>query len=841
MCVAPRPDPTPIRPGRSDEHRASLHAHAVTDEVIDDAGIITITSHRQHRAVCPEVPAGAVTYPARVDEYVGLDGDPLHVVRPDTPTVDENGRARKYVVAPGSPGILTIPSMLDRIGTARTMIITEGIGKTLAGCSHAPTDAIVVGINGVYGWTAGSGSRGPSGETRLHPDLAAIAETVAQVIIIPDADVETNAAVHAAVRGLATHIPGLLVGRVPQVDGDDHTGLDDHLGAVDDPARALTKIISRAVPIERIERPADPPRVGDLAVDAEQMVTREWVRYTAADGQQAEGWRHRWPWAVRIDRTIVTTDDYGATTVRHSLTGGHSDSPSRTVTVVVEDADLTALRDGVSALLRRVGGWAWDRRPGDDPDIIRAIRATGAVAGVEHRIARTGWTDGAGGTAVYAAPQGAIGGDGPAGDPPETVVQRRMALGSGSPHAAIRDALGVIEACGDPAPAAAVLAMGVAAIAGVTGVGKIWLYGPNGAGKTITAGWGSSIAGPLLGDPLDPPWSLAVDTAGVLKQAGIGCQNFLRWMDDFRISASARTNDAMVEAVEGISREGRRSRLRSTGDGGFAAVEGDTARPLDLITSEQSPSVVYAAGGSQASIERVLSIPVRPASDPRPTLSVDAVRRMTAMRSGGGMADLGAAVIRTIAEHCTEQRLTATAWLAEAEAIRTTVEPTEAEMPGTSPRARQVASLPLAGLAIMELVARHHGEPPAPWSRLRQVIIKAALVHSAVELASESASTERTVEAVRAVLASGRARMADETAIDRVPVIGARRTDGGVALIPTVVADVLRMPEARVREGLGAVAEPGPGGKATHVVRIGSARVRCYVLPPEVWGCDDDD
>jgi putative DNA primase/helicase len=143
-------------------------------------------------------------------------------VRPDNPTVDDDGRPRKYLFPKGAK----VPFNRLRDGeTYDRMIIVEGTKQQYATLSHAPAEFAVYGMSGCWGWKNG--------------DL-----TVAKgrtVFLLLDADMSSNQDVWVAAEAFAKQLVkyGAKEVRFVSTTGQGKEGVDDVLaGFRDDEQRA---------------------------------------------------------------------------------------------------------------------------------------------------------------------------------------------------------------------------------------------------------------------------------------------------------------------------------------------------------------------------------------------------------------------------------------------------------------------------------------------------------------------------------------------------------------------------------------------------------------------------
>ena len=177
---------------------------------------------------------------------------PLHQSRPDTPRLNDKGKAVKYETPSGSSMALDVhPFVKDKLGDPNTpLFVTEGIKKGDALVSHG---LCAVALIGVWNWR---GTNGLGGKTAL-PEWEDIALNGREVFIVFDSDVMTKKPVHTALarlKGFLEHRGAKI--KLIYLPGDDANkqGVDDYLVAghsVDD----LFALASSELRTFKIKRP----------------------------------------------------------------------------------------------------------------------------------------------------------------------------------------------------------------------------------------------------------------------------------------------------------------------------------------------------------------------------------------------------------------------------------------------------------------------------------------------------------------------------------------------------------------------------------------------------------
>jgi hypothetical protein len=208
------------------EHRDYLRRAAITDDVIDAAGVF---SRAQGFYGCPEI----------VFPWFRPAGEVVEQIRPDVPPAS----LPKYLFPASTVPVVSVhPLVRERVADASVpILIVEGTKQYLAAVSHLPEGHAAVGIGGCTGWVH---------EGAAVPDMAAIPWEGREVIVAFDADTATNHDVWVAASALTEVLltNGASLVRYAEVPGMGKAGLDDALAAAPDPRTALANIIRRAKP-----------------------------------------------------------------------------------------------------------------------------------------------------------------------------------------------------------------------------------------------------------------------------------------------------------------------------------------------------------------------------------------------------------------------------------------------------------------------------------------------------------------------------------------------------------------------------------------------------------------
>jgi Domain of unknown function (DUF3854) len=224
-------------PGLLPHHRDLLHASAISDEVIRGRGYQSVRrpsagdSSPREMLKRLAIPGWARSDDAR---YPGLLM-PLYrptgeiagwQYRPDNPPKDpKTGKVRKYASQVGRPSVVDVhPLSHDAIIDPRVPLwITEGVKKADALRSRGQC---AVALPGVWNWRSAHGTLG---------DWEDICLKGRDVRVCYDADILTNMMVRKAAQRLSAWLkskgarPALVY--PPELDGEQHKGVDDFLAA----------------------------------------------------------------------------------------------------------------------------------------------------------------------------------------------------------------------------------------------------------------------------------------------------------------------------------------------------------------------------------------------------------------------------------------------------------------------------------------------------------------------------------------------------------------------------------------------------------------------------------
>lgn len=239
------------------EHAAFLAAQAVDVDLAVRLGVRSLTGRSDN----PQdgVWSNWANHPAILFPWTNEAGKVEYQVRPDNPTEDSRGRARKYVFHKEMTPVLWAVRLVPG---ATKVVIVEGTKQCLAAASYAPAGVSVYGIAGCRMWQV---------KGLPIPDLSDAVEN-REVVVILDADAAENPQVFDAGTelGAALVSEGATKVTFGRLVGSGTAGLDDILAAkrVDQRAGHLARIISgaKAKPADsrpKGKRKTEPKATGD--------------------------------------------------------------------------------------------------------------------------------------------------------------------------------------------------------------------------------------------------------------------------------------------------------------------------------------------------------------------------------------------------------------------------------------------------------------------------------------------------------------------------------------------------------------------------------------------------
>ncbi|WP_217552039.1 hypothetical protein [Streptomyces sp. GbtcB6] len=248
--------------GLSPEHRAFLNSQAITDDVIEEFGIRSVTGpedipdeiYGPWHGFLGEAEKGILFWwpvPGREE--------PVPQYRPDVPIETPDGKIHKYLLPKGCGSFVAV--FREPTGDA-PVLLPEGTKQTHAALSWAPPEWGIAGVPGCHNW-AGADLSWADGR---------------KVIVLFDADISANSDVWDAAAGIkeALEVEGadeVVFARLAGAKSKE--GLDDVLGRRPEDRRTsyLAKISDMATgklgrrPKQKARKPdpVDPPDTGGRA------------------------------------------------------------------------------------------------------------------------------------------------------------------------------------------------------------------------------------------------------------------------------------------------------------------------------------------------------------------------------------------------------------------------------------------------------------------------------------------------------------------------------------------------------------------------------------------------
>lgn len=863
----------------SNEHRAYLHDAAISDEVINDFGIYSASGKEalpeKLRETVHAFPGIVFPKPSVGSAEAGFEDFGIWPqYRPDNP----GDEGPKYIGAKGSGGYLSIaPSqrhLLAKKGV--TVLIVEGTKQHLAALSALGLDSatLVAGVEGCWGWSTGSA---PS------RDLNELAAAAGKVVVAFDADITTNPNVYDAGAALVSALPTCRVAFVA-VPGGKSTGLDDALARVPSAERRtyFEALIKGARPLSK-RRPKPVTNRGRAHIDLDRLE----IGFVETTEKGKETWN-------TLTDFVVTVDE--VRTAVHDLMLGTAPKPETLATVtfrrrvdgrVIErsctDVPYAALHS-LTMLLDYLGGATVAvKRPTDlagEREVLQAIRET-APDEQREELFRTGYVE-VDGRLAYLTPKGALLADGMTGAMTARLsggLERLDLADTSSMRASeVRAAWEANlhfarERFSRPEVPVILLGYATLVLTGVRPHGSVGVFGKPGSGKTTAFRW---VADHFWRErEVHAIISATANAAGALGQ-GLHQMPFV--LDDARPSAMSRRDE---ETNEGVM-----SQIRHAYDGPTSAksrlgageskteqaakrgewhglILGGERLPMDASADSTRQRILTVHVAEGESILESSSVEGRVSPDLEFAEHAEAgyprvVAGSLLQHFLGEMETLGEGLAgqRAFAARVDEARAAlAAALLAQA----------RKQVPEMLERQAEVAAAPLAGYALYLRTAVHFGamteaQVEAEMEAAKRLVLEAAIAHHRRYVAPATLRWMRVVDVLREAVASDRARLAEsdgraESASERaranVPVIGKVLGTGDVALLPAAAVEVLRrapefvgVAEAQV-ENLLEAQLLRDGGRARRQARIGGQRVRCWVLPQDVWadpvGASDSD
>jgi hypothetical protein len=252
--IAPPKSFFPPHHGRrlAEHHARYLDERGVTSEVAEAAGYWTAWRPSEHPEAFSEYQRRRT--PTLIASHYSPDGKTVSwQKRDDRPGKDRKGKVQKWVSPPGEKArsVLSVhPWMLQEVRSgAGPLWLCEGLTR---GHALAPLGIAAVTYAGCYSWQ----KDGEPLECWHYVNLSG-----RLVYDVPDADAKSNENVQKAqaerVAYLESRGARVLVINVPEVNGDEHAGLDDYIAAggdLDELARSAEPFVRVDVGRERLKR-----------------------------------------------------------------------------------------------------------------------------------------------------------------------------------------------------------------------------------------------------------------------------------------------------------------------------------------------------------------------------------------------------------------------------------------------------------------------------------------------------------------------------------------------------------------------------------------------------------
>lgn len=369
--------------------RTLIESGIPLDYAVHDIGIYTA---RTIEDMPEDLKEYANVLPGTIFPLRSPDGTLIHQVRRDTIPQPKLGRkaSSKYLQPKSTGALVTMhPNQLDRVGVATEIWIIEGTKQGVCASYYAPTDVLVLAIQGCTGWMSeGTGV----------PDLSQVVLDGVNVTIFFDADRSTKRGVYDAGVNLASYLTNLGAASVRYAAraGQGTAGLDDVLGKLPYDRRAGFMANLAANSSERPgRRPAAPLKTLATAVIECDMASG--TTYQISSDEQTPP-RVVFDAAARIVEVLNMADP---------------DDPDKIIAPVLRLEVAIASSEGAdkfeaiitSDKLNEIGSWLDQHPEGagvsiarpvdkkDHAEIANAVRACEREETIAvHAVPRTGWT-----------------------------------------------------------------------------------------------------------------------------------------------------------------------------------------------------------------------------------------------------------------------------------------------------------------------------------------------------------------------------------------------------------------------------------------------------------------
>lgn len=865
-------------------HTKVLEQSAITEDQARDWGIYSALA-------ASDLPDGLSGYghipnalPAIVFPIRRADGSVVHQMRLDTPLPGEDGKpgGTKYLQDKGTGSIVNVPEcMVARFDdpTITKKVIIEGTKQTIAGCLHAPDDVAIAGIQGCANFSR-EGVPLPDWNQLIKPDD--------DVVIVFDADWQTNHNVWTAAKNLKGHLENNCFARVriAVISGGGKLGLDDALYSTNEDlrARAFQALLDRAT--DKLGR--EPKRKAESAVKTiptaievrmdDGVIVRTPLAPTVP-GAPAAPEETVLGAAARIVEVESVLDEAGDGSAAVMLT--------LEVAVRVEGRPKPATHQVkvLSSQLSNIGSWLdklphglgvgipRETRPNDE--IANAIRTAEAERTHVSVLPRMGWyldSESEDGVWRWCDGKGAIGPTGKAyhlrGRPGAKDFQAidlpdPAEIDTVTIRTRVRDFILTRELI-QPAKRFAwdVAIAGYAlSFLGVTPNAALAYFGPPSSGKSTIA---QAIAAAL-----SPSWAPRSGSAMATfnaRPAGMdllanGLSHCFLHVDDLKPDADAQSMKNALKAFDALLR-------RSHGSGG--AVRGGVDKASDvLIVREVDPSAPFVfvtgeeipTGGdfAESGLDRALIIPVEPRSlfgD-----DVPALHELERRAQSGNFRTVTSAYLQWIAEGINEVDGDVASrfdkWKAELDGARAAMSEQTSkngiipENLRVSDRARLLAASLMLGMQnllkfAIGIEALTAGEAQVIADGFVKDLINEVKDHTRIVMGGNATAEDRALSILRSAVSARQVALnADET--PNRPLIGERKTLADntevVAINVKAAAEALRYVggDRAMTKALSRIALPDSKGLPTRTLSVNGTRVQAVCIPMTVWDEGDDE
>lgn len=837
------------------EHQALLAASAISLDVAKAGGVFSALT----TADLPDDLAylSEALLPALVFTHRSPSDVTVHQARPDNP--QDGG---KYLQPAGSGSLLSVhPTQANKIGLAKRLLIVEGTKQALAAVTWAPTDTLVVGIQGAQGWIR---------DGSPNPDLEKLLGDGTDVKVAFDADVNVNRAVYDSAAKLGAHMNVLGANSISYIGlpTGGKSGLDDYLAVISEGRReaVLETLMTKATKLGRA--PAAPKAKPASAVGIAPVVDWDNAQIIVPIVEGMPPIRLA-AFAARITHTLTVEDDLNDRENKFK-TNLHDleiklrpdDEPHTVYRIDNSELEKTSLWLG-----RMPGsiGTRVDRRSGTNAseDIAGAIRRHAS----ENEVRQTRGFNRTGPATVngvfgYLSASGLLTGDG-LSDAAVAVVSppfNRISfpdpakMSKKTREEAIAVFPELLSLVGDQS--ALVLTFGhlTQGASGSRINGVVQIEGDAGGGKTTQVRAVASCLGPWFGSN---SMLGAAPTPGAIRSAGEHIHHMLIVTDDVaRAKNNEASNDTTADAMDEFVRrahggggEGRPRQTPSlTRPGTFDTVATELSDTIGVVVGE----IMNVNAGSNSGAERVISTKVFRATSFKSDAALKTFEDISmSARPNEGFA----LVLQWMARNATE--FGPEKWFASIDAEIDIQKTALSKYSALTPRSRRVAAGVMVGWRMLTTALNEIAPSIVDEAQREEMlkhghalIVQAILRHTAVALGGTATVQEGVLDRIRSLMASAPdvwvITNGDTPPNERekrlgkhYTIIGGGTSEQVVALIPNVIAQALQEKSgAIITQRLAAIAHPNKNGKTTRSVRFNGMPINAICIPLAIWQGD---